>query len=161
MRCRAATDRCGNHTVFVQTVTVQDTTPPVIQGGNADLYCLWPPNHKYRCFGQGDFDLAITDNCSSPPFTWTFDGCASDQPDNANGVGDGDTVNDCLVAPDRQSFCVRSERDGTVPGGRHYGVTVMAVDACGNASGLMLVGYVYVPHDMSPELDCLPPDGGQ
>ena len=70
--------------------------------------------------------------------------------------GDGDTINDCVISPDKQSFCVRAERQGTKPEGRHYGVGLVAVDACGNKSDEAVVGYIYVPHDQSPaEKDCI------
>jgi hypothetical protein len=100
-----------------------------------------------------DFAPIMSDNCSEP-ITFEFGGCFSDQPEDAEG--DGHTFNDCVLSPDKQSFCVRAERQGTKPEGRHYGIAVVAVDACDNRSDETIVGYIYVPHDQSPaEKDCI------
>lgn len=97
----------------------------------------------------------ITDACGSD-FTWSIAACASDQPDDANGVGDGHTVDDCVILDNGEGLCARSERDGTVPGGRHYGIAIVAIDACGNATAPTVVGTLYVPHDQDPhERQCL------
>jgi hypothetical protein len=146
-RTWASTDRCGNATARSQVITVVDTTPPVVARGEADLHCLWPPSHWFVCFGREDFAPVVTDNCSEP-VTWSFAGCASDQP--ADSTGDGDTEADCVVAPDGSGACVRSERQGGVPAGRRYAVAIVAVDACGNASEATPIGNVHVPHDQSP-----------
>ena len=74
-----------------------------------------------------------------------FSGCQSDQADN--GPGSGNTVNDCVVSPTGDGICVRAEREGGDQRGRHYAVTLAATDVCGNASGNVLAGYIYVPHD--------------
>jgi len=71
----------------------------------------------------------------------------SNEPDDANGVGDGNTTNDIqeadLGTADFQ-LKLRSERDGT-GNGRVYTLTYAAFDAAGNsASGS---GLVFVPHD--------------
>jgi hypothetical protein len=97
----------------------------------------------------------VVDACSEP-VTWSLAGCHSDQPDDApeNGWnGDGHTVDDCVMESDGRSFCVRSEREGTGPAaqaGRHYTVSVVASDACGNLSNELAVATIYVPHDQSP-----------
>ena len=97
----------------------------------------------------------MADNCSEP-VTWSFVGCASDQPDDApdraypGWNGDGSTVDDCVVAADGRGFCVRAERAGTGPTareGRHYGVAIVAEDECGNVSPETVVGMIHVPHD--------------
>ncbi len=138
-----AEDRCGNDTTGLQRVTVQDTTPPTVTSGASDLYCLWPPNHKYVCFGQDAFEPVIVDNCGTTN-TWVFTGCASDQPDDAEG--DGRTWNDCVVSADGQSLCVRAERDGSVRAGRRYAVSVAATDECANAGAPGTIGFIHVPH---------------
>jgi hypothetical protein len=155
-----AEDDCSNVSTRAQTILVQDTTPPTVTPGSSDLYCLWPPNHDYHCFEQGDFNPTITDNCSSrSEITWRFTGCQSDQADNAPGVGDGDTINDCVVDADGLGFRVRSERNGNdkKKKGRRYAVTIAGTDECGNVSGSTRIGYIYVPH--STDAGCLYPNG--
>lgn len=167
-RTWTATDECGVQTSYLQTIMVQDTTPPDVTTSDDDLYCVWPPNHRMVCFGQQDFDPQITDNCSEP-ITWVFAGCAPDQPadgPDSGWNGDGSTEPDCSVAPDGLSFCVRAERAGSGPDpdaaqlGRRYAVGIVATDACGNASAPMVIGNVFVPHDQSPAVSgCIRPTG--
>lgn len=152
VRTWTATDRCGNSATASQTVQVVDTTPPVVASASGRLACLWPPNHRVLCLPASDLRVEASDACSGP-VTWRIEGCASDQPDD--GRGDGHTTDDCRVSPDGRSICVRAERQGGEPGGRHYTVLVVAVDACGNESAPTGVGEIYVPHDQSPrERDC-------
>src|SRR5207249_854540 len=100
-----------------------------------------PPDHRYVCFGRADFQPQASDLCNEP-VTWRFAGCASDQPDDADGRGrrkpkgpwhgDGNTEQDCVVEPGGESICVRAERAGTGPGassGRRYRVSIVAADA--------------------------------
>jgi streptogramin lyase len=173
-RTWTAVDRCGNSAAATQVVTVVDTTPPEIGEGGEDLYCVWPPNHRYVCFDPSDFAPAIVDNCSEP-ITWSFAGCASDQPDEARDPddpgwnGDGHTTDDCVVDPDGHWICVRAERAGTGPGdrglpgpsaqeGRRYGVAIVASDGCENVSAPAVLGHIHVPHDQSPhERPCVNP----
>ncbi len=146
-RTWSAIDSCGNSTEETQVLTVQDTTPPEVTPGAEVLYCLWPPNHQYVCFGLEDFAPQITDNCSEP-VDWVFAGCQSNQPDDAQGAGDGHTTDDCVVAGDGSGFCVRAERGASVAdakGGRLYAVSVIATDACGNSSDAVVIGEVRVP----------------
>ena len=81
--------------------------------------------------------------CREPPPV-VFVGCQSDQPED--GHGSGNTEDDCVVNPSGDGFCVRAEREGGDPRGRHYAVTVAASDTCGNTSLPVVIGYVYVPH---------------
>lgn len=136
------------------SAVVIDATPPEITPAQADLYCLWPPNHQYVCFDSGQFNPGVTDNCTASP-AWAFASCASDQPDN--GRGDGNTSEDCVIDADALGFCARSERTGLDPGGRRYAPSVAATDLCGNVSAPSEIGSIYVPHDQSPSLTCLAP----
>ena len=43
-----ATDATGNSSSDTATITVEDTTAPVIASVSADPNVLWPPNHKMR-----------------------------------------------------------------------------------------------------------------
>ncbi len=152
-RTWTATDACGNESTEAQTVTVQDTAAPVVMPGADDLYCLWPPNHDYVCFGREQFAPAIADNCGTTD--WLFAGCASDQPEDADG--DGHTLDDCVVSADGSGFCVRAERAGSIEAGRRYAVSIVAVDECGNASAPTVIGNVHVPRDAADPALCLQP----
>ena len=155
-RTWSATDRCGNATTRTQLLSVRDTTPPTLMPDAGGARCIWPPNHAMVRFVHDDIAPIVTDNCSEP-VTWRFVGCNSDQPDDAGGPnpsgsfdGDGHTDGDCQVAPDGSWFAVRAERAGAgndAQAGRHYIVTVRALDACGNESAATPVGVVVVPHD--------------
>jgi hypothetical protein len=145
-RTWTATDDCGNEATWEQTILVRDTTPPVVTTSTDQLYCLWPPDHEYVAFVVADFAPEITDACDTAP-TWLLAGCASDQADDATGIGDGETTADCVVAPDGLSVNVRAERAGTGPHGRTYKLSIVATDACGNASASTDIGTIHVPHD--------------
>src|SRR5262249_16041317 len=55
------------------------------------------------------------------------------QPENGTGVGDGNTVRDCVYEPG--ALHLRAERDGACsPLGRVYTMTVVATDVCGNSA---------------------------
>jgi len=153
-RTWTATDYCGNVAQHVQTIEVQDTTPPDVVASDEDLACLRQRNHRMVCFDAAAFAPEISDNCSEP-ITWAIVGCASDQPDD--GSGDGNTEPDCQVSDDGQSFCVRAERAGGQAEGRRYSVTIEATDACGNTSAPVAIGNIHVPHDSSPEAGCSGP----
>lgn len=164
-RTWTATDHCGNTASATQTVHVVDTTPPEVEPSNAPIACLWPPNHWYVAVSVSDLSVTARDACSEP-VTWRVSGCVSDQPDDAperpvgdGWNGDGRTTQDCVVSPDGQTVHVRAERCGTGPtaqDGRHYGILVVAKDACGNESPEVVAGTVHVPHDQSPAArDCL------
>lgn len=154
-RSWSAADTCTNAVLEIQVLTVQDTTPPEVTASDEIVHCLWPPNHKYVCFGREDFAPAITDNCSEP-IEWVFAGCQSSQADNA--TGDGNTTEDCVVAEDGNGFCVRAERAAAGAGakdGRFYSISVVATDSCGNASEPVVVGTVHVPFNGAGARSCL------
>ncbi len=155
----AAQDCLGNQvTTDAQgtsaTAVVVDATPPTVEQSNANLQCISPPNHEYVCFDEADFSPEIHDNCAASP-TWKFTACSSDQPDN--GAGDGDTVNDCVLGVNAESFCARSERQQNKKAGRHYALDVAATDQCNNVSAATQIGNIYVPHDDNPQLVCVSP----
>jgi len=150
-RTWTAIDHCGHPVSQAQSISVTDSSGPIVQPGSNDAACLWPPNHRMVCFGQADFAPVISEACS-PPVTWIFAGCASDQPDD--DLGDGSTTEDCQVSPDGLSFCVRAERQGMRPEGRHYGVGIVAIDDCGNISDVTVIGNILVPHDQNPHATC-------
>jgi len=153
----SAQDCSGN---IVDTITqssgamvdVIDTIPPEIDSSDADAFCLWPPEHNYVCFEASQFSPTINDNCPVTP-VWEFESCSSDQPDN--GLGDGETIDDCVLDVDLQGFCARSERQGHVRGGRRYNLGAEATDACGNVSLATEIGNIYVPRDEAEDMMCI------
>jgi hypothetical protein len=136
-----ATDPEGHVAHCAFDVTVNDTEPPAITV-ILDPAVLWPPNHQMIPVTAS---LSLSDNCGAASALLTS--VASSEPDDAQGNGDGKTVDDVQNAapgtPDL-SFDLRSERAGTGQG-RVYTATYTATDASGNvATG---TGTSFVPHD--------------
>jgi hypothetical protein len=135
-----AKDVSGNSATCMTTVTVADTTPPVI-GVSLNPNVLWPPNHKMVDIAAS---VAVTDKCDPSP-TFVLTSIISNEPDN--GLGDGDTVNDIQKAdigkPDVQ-FQLRAERSGK-GNGRVYTIVYTASDGSNNKASV--TGYVQVPHN--------------
>jgi len=123
----SATDdsgKTGNDTVVV---TVVDTTPPEIMISVAPDD-LWPPNHKYV---EVITVVTVQDICDSSP-AMAFVSITSNEPDNAKGIGDGNTVDDIVIV-DNFTFMLRAERGGN-GSGRTYTITYEATDASGNTA---------------------------
>jgi len=120
------TDDSGNTGSDTVVVTVVDTTPPEITISviPADL---WPPNHKYVSVTT---TVTVYDVCDPSP-TITFVSITSNEPDNARGIGDGNTVDDIVIVDDF-TFELRAERAGS-GSGRSYTITYQATDASGNS----------------------------
>jgi hypothetical protein len=127
----------GTNTVSCSTtVTVVDTTPPVIESVSADPSVLWPPNHKMTTI---HVQAVVTDDCG--PTTWKIISVTSNEAVNAHGSGH--TSPDWLITGDH-TVKVRAERAG--PGhGRVYTITIQATDLSGNTSQASVT--VTVPHD--------------
>ena len=107
------------------TVTVVDTTPPVIVSARAEPNVLWPPNHKLvdvRVFAH------VTDTCSDT--TWKITKVASNESVNAKGSGHTDP--DWIITGDH-TVKLEAERSGQ-GNGRVYTITIQAKDTSGNLS---------------------------
>jgi hypothetical protein len=122
-------DSCENPTGCVH---VAYTAPPVFTTqpsfGNLGL---WPPEHGYADFSVASTGAVVSTGCAIASIQ--FASCASSQPENSTGVGDGNTWGDCTYEPD--SLHVRAERDGACsPIGRVYTMTLVALDVCGNST---------------------------
>jgi hypothetical protein len=131
-----AEDISGNIDSCTVTVTVEDTTPPVIEVVlNRDA--LWPPNHKLVPITA---EVTVTDICDPNP-TYVLTEVTSDEPDN--GLGDGDTEGD-IVIHDDNNVELRAERAGGGDG-RKYQFVYTAMDASGNTATDTVC--VIVPHD--------------
>jgi hypothetical protein len=138
-----AVDEAGNTAEGSFDVTVEDVEPPVIEVSPVPEI-LWPPNHQYVTFAASDLVLSVTDNCDeTAPVLLTITGAESSEPDNAAGVGDGNTVDDVVVAQDGGSVKLRAERQGT-GSGRTYTVHLRATDEGGNMDEATVE--VVVPH---------------
>jgi pimeloyl-ACP methyl ester carboxylesterase len=131
-----AVDASGNVARAHTTVTVVDTTPPVIQKLAASPSSLWPPNHQMV---QVAVAATALDICDAKP-RCRIASVASSEP--VTGKGDN-TTPDWHVTGDL-SLDLRSERTGG-GSGRTYTITVACADASGNAAtGTVAVS---VPHD--------------
>ena len=130
-------------------VTVVDETPPSISlSVSPDL--LWPPNHRMVAVNA---IVTAADSCG--PVDVTLEQVISSEPDNEDGVGDGNTVDDIQGAEIGTSdfaFGLRAERAGSGDG-RVYAATYAATDAAGNVT--TTVATVSVPHDRDGMTDPL------
>ncbi len=120
--------RASDHDPVIVGLDVCDATPPVFDGLSVTPEVLWPANHKYVDVSA---TVAVSDNFDPDP-TVTLVSVVSNEPDNADGVGDGNTTDDIVVVDD-ESFRLRAERAGT-GSGRLYTITYRVTDACGNAA---------------------------
>jgi len=93
-------------------ITVVDTTPPVITP-SGEQTVLWPPNHKYRTVGISDCVISVTDICDAGVSIddIVITSVSSDEPEDAQGNGDGKTVDDIVIV-DSQTVELRAERQG-------------------------------------------------
>jgi hypothetical protein len=84
---------------------------------------LWPPNHQYHTVNVADLIptlISIADP-SVDISDVTISQVTSDEAENGNG--DGNTLNDIVIAPDCKSVQVRAERAGNT-NGRVYTITL-------------------------------------
>ncbi len=134
-----ATDSEGLSDTETRTIDVNDTIAPVINL-NSDA-SLWPPNHKYKSFSVAGMVDSIDEACADLGVDdIVIAGATSDEVEN--GPGDGNTVNDIVIAGDCSSVDLRSERQGGGDG-RVYEVGLEAND------GFQIGGSTYnvsVPH---------------
>ncbi len=131
-RTYTATDDSGNTTTRTRTVNVVDTTAPTLTL-NGQSYEMWPPNHKYKTFTVTNFVTGASDGCDSGVdlSDVRISKVTSDEAENSGG--DGNTLNDIVIAADCKSVQLRSERDGG-GNGRVYTITFRVRDAAGNTT---------------------------
>jgi subtilisin family serine protease len=137
-----ATDASGNASTCSMSVTVRDTTPPSLLV-HADPGSLWPPNHKLVPIHLG---WQAQDLCDASPAV-TLVSVTSSEPDDAPGMGDGNTqgdIADLQVGTTDPLVSLRAER-AEAGSGRTYELTYRAVDGSGN--GRTALALVTVPHD--------------
>jgi hypothetical protein len=138
-----ATDDAGNYSTCDQTITVVDNEAPVIVF-NGQTPSMWPPNHKYQTFQVTNFVTSVTDNCDSIGVSSVvITKVTSDEIENGNG--DGNTMNDIVIAGDCKSVQLRSEREGN-GNGRVYTLFFSVRDTAGNVgTGTTKVVVVHNP----------------
>ena len=126
-----AIDDTGNVAFATMEVTVEDTTPPEISVAVAPD-TLWPPNHKMVNI---DASVTASDICDADPII-VLASIISDEPDDADGIGDGETTGDIQSAnlgTEDYKFRLRAERAGEQDG-RIYTITYQATDFSGNSA---------------------------
>jgi hypothetical protein len=138
-----ATDASGNQASCTFTVTVQDTTPPVITV-NPNAIVLTPPEHQYVTLTMSQLVSSVTDNCdtSLDINAVVITKVTSDEPEL--GGGDANTTNDMVIAANCKSVQLRAERKGNGDG-RTYTVWLKVTDASGNVR--TATKQVTVPHN--------------
>jgi hypothetical protein len=130
------TENGGATATRALTLTVRDTTPPVIASLTASPNSIRPPNHKMVAV---TITAVVTDNLDPAPLTRII-AVASNEP--LNGNGDGNTATDWEITGNL-TLMVRAERAGG-GSGRIYTITVECLDAAGNRSTGAVT--VTVPH---------------
>jgi hypothetical protein len=135
----------GNHTVTVTTtgacnsatqtsiLTVSSGTPVI--NLHTTSVTMWPPNHHYQTFNVTDFVSSATGGCNGADITNSvvIEKVSSDEPEENPNGGDGNTLNDIVIAADCKSVQLRRERDGSL-NGRVYTITFKVTDAFGNTA---------------------------
>jgi hypothetical protein len=126
-------DGAGIAATQTRVVNVADTQAPQIE--LLPVTRIWPPNHTLRGFQLSDC-ATITDACGAAGginSAGEITSISSDEPEDANGNGDGRTTGD-IVITGSSSFEIRAEREGR-GNGRVYTVNFTVTDAVGNAQG--------------------------
>ncbi|HEX5602029.1 MAG TPA: immunoglobulin domain-containing protein [Pyrinomonadaceae bacterium] len=135
----------GNHTVTVTTtgacgsetqtatLTVSSGTPTITLIKNSAT--VWPPNHQYQTFNVSDFVASANAGCGGGDITNSvvIQKVTSDEPEDSATGGDGNTLNDIVIAANCKSVQLRRERDGGL-NGRVYTITFKVTDSFGNTA---------------------------
>jgi hypothetical protein len=132
-----ATDSEGAVSSCSSTITVADTTPPVIASVSVNPKELWPVNHKMI---PVRVSAVVTDTCGEA--TWKIVSITSSEPEDVKGSGN--TAPDWAITGDATAN-LRAERSGTNKAGRTYTISIQATDDAGNVSAPSTVT-VKVPH---------------
>jgi lamin tail-like protein/beta-propeller repeat-containing protein len=133
-----AQDQTGN---FENAPTSPDATltlsapaqPPTILL-TGQIITLGPPNHQYETINLSQLVARANDSCGvNLTGNVIIAQVSSDEPEDAQGGGDGDTLNDIVIASNCKSVQLRAERQGS-GNGRVYTITFKVSDAAGNIS---------------------------
>ena len=137
-----AVDDYGNTSTDDFTVTVVDTTPPVIEEITVDNGELWPPNHKMVTVS---LEVVVSDLTDANPQCQIVGVSCNELPDDQNGDGTTEPDWEFVTELGVLSLQLRAERDANTED-RVYTIHVVSVDAYGNVSDPFDVN-VIVPHD--------------
>jgi uncharacterized repeat protein (TIGR01451 family) len=122
----------SGHTVKLNgaSITIDGFTYTI----NGQTILLTPPNHQYVTINISDLVATASDGCDGDVNinNVVISRVTSDEAENSNG-GDGNTLNDIVIAPNCRSVQLRSERSGS-NNGRVYTLTLKVRDASGNAT---------------------------
>ena len=142
----------NNQSSCVQTITVEDKEAPVITT-NGLTPMLWPANHAYHTFSVTDFVTAVSDNCGGVAVSdVVIQQATSDETEE--GGGDGNTLNDIVIASDCKTVQVRAERRNSADG-RVYTITFKVTDTHGNVG--TKTSKIHVPKNLGiPVVDSGP-----
>ena len=140
-------DAMGLGASVVRSVTVEQAPQSCTSVAVKSPREIWPPNHKMWSFNLSE--CAVVQNpCGAPVdinAAGTITSIYSDEVEDANGNGDGSTLQD-IVVTGKSSFQLRAERQGK-GNGRVYGVNFKVTDTSG-AVQTATCKFV-VPHDQS------------
>ena len=120
--------RSSDHDPVIVGLSVCDEIAPSFDAMTVTPDLLWPPNHKYV---DVTAIVTVNDNFDPNPVI-TLISVTSNEPDDAEGPDDGNTINDIVIVDD-YNFKLRAERSDTGTG-RIYTITYVVTDACGNST---------------------------
>jgi len=132
----------GNHSVVVttsgacgsasQSATLTVGNPPVITLATSNIN-LWPPNHQYHAFTAADFGATASGCGGDLTSSIVIVSVHSDEAEENPGGGDGNTLNDIVIAGNCKSVQLRAERDSNL-NGRVYTILFRVTDSEGNTT---------------------------
>lgn len=138
------TDTNNNTATNTAIVTVLDNIPPVLTV-ISDPIVLWSPDHKYQKIDVSELVLSVTDNCTILTSDDVYiTNVTSDEAEDSNGSGDGNTLNDIAINSTCHSLELRKERNGN-GNGRVYTIHLKVDDGNGNSDTASCK--VFVPHN--------------
>ncbi len=145
-------DGNGNTSQQTQKVIVDDVTSPTFTVSSTPI-SLWPPNHKYVTINVSQCVTSVSDNCNSSLSTGdvVITQVSSDEPEDAQGGGDGNTTDD-IVVTSCSTVDLRRERQGS-GNGRVYTIHLQVSDGNGNSSTATCQVHVPKSQNGNPAVD--------
>jgi hypothetical protein len=126
------TDPHGASSQDTVVITVLDDSLPVITLTGTQV-TLWPPDHQYVTVNLTTLVASASDSCD-PTVDLSDVVIAKVTSDEVeNGSGDGNTLNDIVIAGDCKSVQLRAERDAGADG-RVYTIFFSVRDTAGNVA---------------------------